>query len=69
MNSSPEPPSPLDSRSRLDRSRRELEAALAAVQGAAPLPILQERRRSTWILPVIAVGVGMVVALGLKRRR
>lgn len=58
-----------ESAGRLEQSRRELEDALAEIQTAVPLAALQERRRASWVVPVVAAAVGLVLALAIKRRR
>ncbi len=57
-----------DSQSILDEKRRSLQSALGEVQDGVRRTVGVRVARKSWLLPLLAAGVGLTLALALRRR-
>ena len=62
-------PTMTESQSILDEKRRSLQSALAEVQDGVRRTAGLRVARKSWLLPLLAAGVGLTLALALKRRK
>ena len=56
-------------RSNLEEKRRSLQIALGEVQDGVRRTVGLRVVRKSWVLPLLAAGVGLTLALALKGRR
>jgi len=58
-----------DSQAILDEKRRSLQRALGEAQDGVRRTVGLQVARKSWLLPLLAAGVGLTLALALKKRR
>ena len=57
-----------DSQSILEAKRRSLQDALGEVQDGVRRTVGVRVARKSWLLPLLAAGVGLALALAIRRR-